>query len=183
MKAKILKKVSSLVFFLLMIAVAVPTSARSNDKNKRLRKNNVNVRTTFSYTNNGPAWNVRIGNHRNGRVVTRVNRNRRFHHTYRRGYGRAIPRVGLRVDRIPTNKLRFRKNGRDFYLARGVFYARAQYGFRIVQPPIGARLGFLPRGARGVFVNGQHYYKIDNVLLEPIANRDGLVRYHVVGLI
>lgn len=63
-----------------------------------------------------------------------------------------------------------RIGNKDYYFDDfGVFYRRKGNGtFKVVEPPVGAVIPFIPYDYKVVHVNGKHYYQVENVLYRQV---------------
>jgi len=67
-------------------------------------------------------------------------------------------------------------HGHDYKYSQGRFYQRHNYGFRMVPPPYGIRVGFIPDGYMMINVGGVSYFYFEGVFYRH--NRAG--RYYEV---
>lgn len=193
MEAKILKKVSPFLFFLLMIAATVPGTAQRNVKNNhqdvRTGVNQVNSQRNTTHTrfaNQGNA--VRNGNRNFGRTNVNVNITTRGSRNV--AYAPVVRPVNVRPNRhinvvgvLPVNAVRFQGHNQNYFFARGIFYTPTNYGYRVVQAPIGSVVNHLPNNAVKVFYNRNVYYQVGNIMLAPILNRRGRIVYELAGYV
>ncbi len=72
------------------------------------------------------------------------------------------------------NNVNYYQNGSTYYSYNNGYYD-------IVRAPIGARVNHLPQNTYTVWQNGRNVYVANNTYYEAFVNRNGLVKYRVVG--
>lgn len=75
---------------------------------------------------------------------------------------RRYPRHGTHITQLPSLPRTIMHRGRSYYFSDGVYYRYSRGVYRVVQPPIGFSLSYLPAGYAMVVVHGQPYYRYDN---------------------
>ncbi|MEO9953729.1 DUF6515 family protein [Nonlabens sp.] len=104
---------------------------------------------------------------------------------YTQSRGRYIviaPKVGFRINVLPTNYKRVRFNNHDYYNVSGIFYTQVGDEYEVIEPEIGTIVYELPDDYEKVVLDGETYYEYANVLYEKIQY-DGTRAYEVVGII
>ena len=64
---------------------------------------------------------------------------------------------------------------RRYYYNHGVFYRRAQGGYRVIPAPIGARIRYLPAGFLTLTFGGLNYYCYNGVYYSYLPGQDAYV--------
>jgi hypothetical protein len=76
------------------------------------------------------------------------------------------PRYGTTLAHLPPTHRVIHHHNRAYYVHDGVFYApvKSRYGvYRVVRPPIGVSVSFLPFGYTEVWFGGRSYYRYADV--------------------
>lgn len=97
---------------------------------------------------------------------------------YRRSYGRPTqlpshpvdrdvrvrryPRYGTHITQLPSRHRVVSHHGHRYYFCDGVYYRPYGGVYRVVRPPIGFSLSYLPIGYTTVFFGGRPYYRYEN---------------------
>ncbi|HEY4789394.1 MAG TPA: DUF6515 family protein, partial [Bacteroidales bacterium] len=68
------------------------------------------------------------------------------------------PARGAVVVHVPHAAVRYAYGRRDFYVDHGIYYRPFHEGFRVIAPPFGFRIGFLPRGYLSFYIGGFPYF-------------------------
>lgn len=70
-----------------------------------------------------------------------------------------------------------------YFYGDGIFYYKDAPGrYRVVAPPIGARVPLLPYGTETLIIKGDCYYRVDDIYYRPVHNPyNGQQEYEVVG--
>lgn len=63
-----------------------------------------------------------------------------------------------RLRSLPGTATKLHLSGQTYYYQGGYFYRRESDGYLRVEPPLGARLNFLPYGSTGFEIDGQKFY-------------------------
>ncbi|MFV8781017.1 DUF6515 family protein [Microbulbifer sp. SA54] len=63
-----------------------------------------------------------------------------------------------RLRSLPESATKLQLSGQTYYYTGGYFYRREDDGYLRVEPPLGARLNFLPYGSAGFDIDGQRFY-------------------------
>ncbi|WP_435181694.1 DUF6515 family protein [Cellulophaga omnivescoria] len=92
------------------------------------------------------------------------------------------PKVGFRINVLPTNYKRVRFNNRNYYNVQGIFYVQINNQYEVVDPEVGTIVYELPSNYEKVTIDGQTYYEFANVLYEKVQV-NGTRAYEVVGII
>ncbi|MDA0687368.1 MAG: DUF6515 family protein [Proteobacteria bacterium] len=71
--------------------------------------------------------------------------------------------AGDLFDTVPSHHVRIVHQGRNYYVADGVFYVREGARFRVVRPVAGIRVAALPRGYTTVRIGGVVHYRFNDV--------------------
>ncbi|ALJ05911.1 hypothetical protein APS56_12560 [Pseudalgibacter alginicilyticus] len=104
---------------------------------------------------------------------------------YTQSRGRYIviaPKVGFRVNVLPTNYVIVRHNNYNYFNAQGIFYIQTNNAYEVVDPEIGTIVYELPNDYEKVIVDGQTYFEYANILYEKIQINNTRA-YEVVGII
>ena len=67
-----------------------------------------------------------------------------------------------------------------YYYYNGTYYDDYQDNYRVVAPPVGAVVESLPQGYETVVIDGETYYKVDNVQYKPVVQDNGEIWYEVI---
>ncbi|MEW5249662.1 DUF6515 family protein [Microbulbifer sp. 2201CG32-9] len=80
---------------------------------------------------------------------------------FRRGHYRWRPahfHYGYHWSQLPRSFVAVRRGGLRFFYSDGIFYRPRNYGYVVVEPPIGAIVHSLPGTAISLAFGGHHYY-------------------------
>jgi len=108
--------------------------------------------------------------------------NNKFYTQSRGSYIAIAPKVGFRINVLPTNYRSVRFNNRKYYNAQGIFYVQINNEYEVVDPEVGTIVYELPGDYEKVVIDGQTYYEYANILYEKVQV-DGTRAYEVVGII
>ncbi|MDP5105442.1 MAG: DUF6515 family protein [Polaribacter sp.] len=108
--------------------------------------------------------------------------NNRFYTQSRGSYIAIAPKIGFRINVLPTNYRRIQFNNHHYYNANGIFYVQLHNEYEVVDPEIGTIVYELPEDYEKVILNDQTYYEYANILYEKIQV-NGTRAYEVVGII
>lgn len=78
--------------------------------------------------------------------------------------------VGQLFDTVPNNHVRVVHQGRNYFVADGVYYVRDGARYKVVKPVTGVRIAALPSGYTTVRVNGQLRYRYNNITYRRVNN-------------
>ena len=104
---------------------------------------------------------------------------------YTQSRGRYIPiapKVGFRINTLPSNSVRINFNNRSYFNVSGIFYFQSGNQYEVVEPEVGTIVSELPNDYEKVVIDGLTYYEYANVLYEKVQV-NGTRAYEVVGLI
>ena len=104
---------------------------------------------------------------------------------YTQSRGRYIviaPKIGFRLNSLPSNYKRVNYNNYNYYNAQGVFYVQTNNEYEVVEPEIGTIVYELPEDYEKVAIDGLAYYEYANIIYEKIQV-NGTRAYQVVGII
>lgn len=71
--------------------------------------------------------------------------------------------AGDLFDTVPSHHVRIVHQGRNYYVADGVFFVREGARYRVVRPIAGIRVAALPRGYTTVRIGGVEHYRFNDV--------------------
>lgn len=108
--------------------------------------------------------------------------NNRYYTQSRGRYIVIAPKVGFRINVLPSNYRSVRFNNRNYYNADGIFYIQINNQYEVVDPEVGTIVYELPDDYEKVTIDGQTYYEYANILYEKVQI-DGIRAYEVVGII
>ncbi|WP_077399488.1 DUF6515 family protein [Cellulophaga omnivescoria] len=108
--------------------------------------------------------------------------NNKFYTQSRGRYIAIAPKVGFRINVLPTNYKRVRFNNRNYYNVQGIFYVQINNQYEVVDPEVGTIVYELPSNYEKVTIDGQTYFEFANVLYEKVQV-NGTRAYEVVGII
>jgi len=108
--------------------------------------------------------------------------NNKFYTSSRGRYIVIAPKIGFRINTLPTNYSRAYFNNVSYYNVSGTFYSQIGTEYEVVEPEIGTIVYELPDDYEKVTVDGQTYYEYANILYEKVQI-NGTRAYEVVGII
>jgi len=136
---------------------------------------------------NGTRYNVRSyrggGLYGHGGSVNAYRWNSHHGYFYNGGYYGSLyyPYLGLWYWSLPYGCYPFWWGDVQYYFGDGYFYQYNNDQYTIVEPPVGAEITSLPKGAQSIVINGQQYYELNGVYYLPVTKDDGSVVYQVTG--
>tara|TARA_R110002012_G_C11636005_1_gene610199 strand:- start:1086 stop:1799 length:714 start_codon:yes stop_codon:yes gene_type:complete len=71
---------------------------------------------------------------------------------------RVVYKTGALVRKAPVNSISLRFGGVSFVFHEGLYYRHVKQGYKVVRPPVGLRVGYLPAGYERIVVRGSAYY-------------------------
>ena len=71
---------------------------------------------------------------------------------------RVVYKTGALVRKAPVNSISLRFGGVSFVFHEGLYYRHVKQGYKVVRPPVGLRVGYLPAGYERIVVKGSAYY-------------------------
>ncbi|MDO6601843.1 DUF6515 family protein [Arenibacter palladensis] len=104
---------------------------------------------------------------------------------YTQSRGRYIviaPKIGFRLNSLPSDYKRVAYNNHNYYNAQGVFYVQINNEYEVVEPEIGTIVYELPDDYEKVAIDGMEYYEYASILYEKVQI-NGSRAYEVVGFI
>jgi len=105
------------------------------------------------------------------------------YYTQSRGHYIAIaPKVGFRINALPSSFVRIQFNNRNYFNVGGIFYVQSNNQYEVVEPEIGTVVYELPNNYEKVVIDGLTYYEYANVLYEKVQVNNTRA-YEVVGII
>ena len=149
--------------------------------------------------NNGNGHHNKHQNHHNGHYNDHHNNHTNYYHndarhvrtttTYSPGYTYSRNKHRTYNTCATTNRLRILPRGCEtvchnninYYRNGSTYYSYNNGYYEIVRAPMNSRISYLPQGAYSVWQNGRNVYVSNNTFYEPFVNRNGLVRYRVIG--
>jgi len=192
------------IAFLLAMTVQVNAQSRSTTIKKDNRKTTTTITKTRTVTTPSRSTKGRIASNRvtyktpkkkvisvrnvPNRTVVRHNGQNYYYSNnkyYTQSRGRYIviaPKVGFRINVLPTNYRTVRFNNHNYYNVNGIFYNQVDNEYEVIEPEIGTIVYELPDDYEKVVLDGETYYEYANVLYEKIQY-DGTRAYEVVGII
>jgi hypothetical protein len=108
--------------------------------------------------------------------------NNKYYTQSRGSYIVIAPKVGFRINVLPTNYRRIHFNNRNYFNANGIFYVQINNEYEVVDPEVGTIVYELPEDYEKVVIDDQTYYEYANILYEKVQV-DGTRAYEVVGII
>lgn len=78
--------------------------------------------------------------------------------------------AGDLFDTVPSHHVRIVHQGRNYYVADGVFYVREGARYRVVRPVAGIRVATLPRAYTTVRIGGVVHYRFNDVTYRRVNN-------------
>jgi hypothetical protein len=102
---------------------------------------------------------------------------------YNRGYYGSLyyPYLGLWYWSLPFGCYPFWWGNYEYYYGDGYFYQYENNQYTVVEPPVGAEITSLPKGAQSIVINGEQYYELNGVYYLPVTKDNGTVVYQVAG--
>jgi len=102
---------------------------------------------------------------------------------YNRGFYGSLyyPYLGLGFWSLPFGCYPFWWGDYQYYYGDGYFYQYNDNQYTVVEPPVGAEIVGLPKGAQSIVINGEQYYEANGVYYLPVTKDDGSVVYQVTG--
>ena len=183
---------SLLAFSFLFIFSTHKTYAQNNRKNKKTKKvviktpsKRVNSKTVVYKSPKKKVTSVRVLPNR--RVIKHKGTNYYYsnnrYYTYSGGrYVSIRPKIGFRINQLPSNAVIIKHRNRNYRWLNGIFYIQINNEYEVVEPEIGTVIYQLPSDYERVVINGQTFYEFSNVLYEKIQI-NGTRAYEVVGFI
>ena len=180
-----------------VLLVAFTTEALAQSKRNTSEKKVVTTTNKRSVQNRIPSTKViyktqkrkvvAVRNIPNRTVVKHSGQNYYYanntYYTQSRGRYIAIaPKVGFRINVLPTNYKRIHFNNNNYYNVNGIFYTQTNNEYEVVDPEIGTMVYELPAEVEKVVIDGQTYYEYANILYEKVQ-KEGTRAYEVVGII
>ena len=104
---------------------------------------------------------------------------------YTQSSGRYIeiaPKIGFRLNSLPSGYKRVNYNNYNYYNAQGVFYVQINNEYEVVEPELGTIVYELPEDYEKVAIDGMEYYEYASILYEKVQI-NGTRAYEVVGFI
>lgn len=71
---------------------------------------------------------------------------------------RVIYKTGALVRKAPVNSISLRFAGVSFVFHDGLYYRHVKQGYKVVRPPVGLRVSYLPAGYKRIVVGSSSYY-------------------------
>lgn len=71
-------------------------------------------------------------------------------------------------------------DGAPYYYYGGAYYVPDSDQYRVVAPPLGATVSYLPSGAKSVVIDGVTYYELNGTWYRRFFDSSGQVIYQVV---
>ncbi|WP_295670564.1 DUF6515 family protein [uncultured Mucilaginibacter sp.] len=102
---------------------------------------------------------------------------------YNRGYYGNLyyPYLGLWYWSLPYGCYPFWWGNAEYYYGEGYFYQYNNDQYTVVEPPVGAEITSLPKGAQSIVINGEQYYELNGVYYLLLTKDDGSLVYQVTG--
>jgi len=152
----------------------------------------VNGQRTVSYSGtrvgvNGTRYSVRSyhggGLYGHGGSTGHYGWGRHNGYFYNRGFYGSLyyPYLGLGFWSLPYGCYPFWWGDAQFYYGDGYFYQYNNDQYTVVDPPVGAEIASLPKGAQSIVINGEQYYELNGVYYLPVTKDNGNVVYQVTG--
>lgn len=88
--------------------------------------------------------------------------------------------VGAFYDTLPVGYTTVYVGGTPYYYYGGNYYQPTGTQYEVVAPPLGAVVGYLPRDAKMVVVEGVTYFVLDTTWYRRYFDNNGAVTYRVV---
>ncbi|GLR17568.1 DUF6515 family protein [Portibacter lacus] len=143
---------------------------RSNVKFKTPKKKVVTVRTLP---------NKKVIKHQNQNYYFANNR----YYSYSGGrYIPYTPKVGFRTKLLPIGYVTVHFNNHPYYVHNGIFFAKYNNEYEVIDPEVGTIVSELPEDAEKVIIDGGTFYEYADILYERIQV-DGRRAYEVVGIL
>ncbi len=79
-------------------------------------------------------------------------------------------RPGHQVDRFPDRYWKVPYRGEDYFYSGGYWYRPNGGGYRVVTPPYGVRVGYLPSYAREVWLGGALFFLVADTYYQYLAD-------------
>ena len=89
--------------------------------------------------------------------------------------------VGALCATLPVGYTTVYVGGDPYYYYGGNYYVPDSDQYRVVAPPIGATVNYLPSGAKSVVIDGVTYYELDDTWYRRFFDSSGQVIYQVVS--
>lgn len=67
-----------------------------------------------------------------------------------------------------------------YYYYNGTYYDEYESSYRVVAPPVGAIVESIPEGYETIVIDGETYYKVDDVQYKPVVQDNGEIWYEVI---
>lgn len=104
-----------------------------------------------------------------------------YHRPYYGYYNFYRPFLGVRINVLPYGYYPFYFGPDRFYYSGGFFYKQYDDGYKVVVPPVGARVPNIPSEAKSIAINGQTYYEYKGVYYTTALDANGKTVYVVAG--
>lgn len=75
---------------------------------------------------------------------------------------RTYPRYGIHVTQLPSHRSIITHHGHQYYHCDGIYYRQYDNYYRVVRPPVGVTLTYLPDGYISFQYGGRPYYRYEN---------------------
>lgn len=92
------------------------------------------------------------------------------------------PKIGFRLNSLPSGYKRLNYNNYNYYNSQGVFYVQINNSYEVVEPEIGTVVYELPDDFEKVAIDGMEYYEYASILYGKV-HVNGIRAYEVVGFI
>ncbi|WP_111707661.1 DUF6515 family protein [Lutibacter citreus] len=188
-----------LALFLMAITTQVSAQTRrgTSTNNKTVKRTSISKANKSSISRRVPSTKViyktpkrkviAVRNVPNRTIINYKNQNyyyanNKFYTRSRGSYIVIAPKIGFRINVLPSNYKRIRYNNHNYYNAYGIFYIQINNEYEVVDPEIGTVVYELPDNYEKVVIDGQTYYEYANILYEKVQI-DGTRAYEVIGII
>jgi hypothetical protein len=108
--------------------------------------------------------------------------NHRFYTLSGGRYTVILPKIGFRINILPTGYVSVIFNNRNYFWVDGIYYIKSNNEYEVVNPEVGTLVYELPHDYEKVEIDGYIYYEYANVLYEKVQV-DGTRAYEVVAII
>jgi hypothetical protein len=88
--------------------------------------------------------------------------------------------VGTMYDVLPVGYTVVYVEGLPYYYYGGNYYQQSGTQYRVIVPPVGATVSYLPKDAKTVVIDGVTYFVLDTIWYRRYFDVTGAVAYKVV---